>query len=131
MVLDVFIFLIPTLLSIIVYILFKNKKHTYVLSFSYFIVSFLSIFIISLLNTNMIDNFESKNKIKNILINNTNDTNYDREIYSYLTKTTKNQIVNFKFIQTNKNNKQLAIIHYNEKILNGLILLKNNLYVYY
>lgn len=128
---NILIFLLPALLSFIVYMLFKNNKNIYISWSTCFVISFIFIFTLALSNTKSIDTLEIKNEIKNILTEVKNEEECKAKIYSHLNTKTENKIKNLNLIITTKNNKNLAVINYNEPVLNGVILLKNNLYVYY
>lgn len=129
MLFDVFIFLVPILISIIVYILSFYLKHNKIWTYMSFIVSFLFIFSVTLIHTNQNDMLAIKNEIEEILTIDNDDTVLENKVPTTLASKHTNPIIDYSYSKEKKGAEDIIKITYKEKLFNGVILLQNRFYI--
>lgn len=129
MLLDVFIFLVPTSISLLVFILSFKFKYNKLWVHTSFAVSFLFIFYTSLVQSDNIDILTIKNDIENIVSEKHHNESIANILNVELSNRHSNPITDLIYLEEERSGETIIKIYYKEKILNGTVLLQNRFYI--
>lgn len=126
---DIFIFLVPALISAIAYTLSFRFKYNKIWAHVSFTVSFLFIFCITFTQTEYKDILSIKSDIENIVIQHNHEESLENTIADVLLKKHTNPIVDYTYSKERVGADDVIKITYKEKLFNGIILLQNRFYI--
>lgn len=128
MVLDIFIFLVPLVISLFIYFLSFHFKYDKIWGYLTFTISFIFIFTTAYMQSSHIDAFEIKEEVKE-LISNGGYSILETDLPHLLSNKHKNSIVGYTYSKEKQGTQDVVKISYNEELFNGVILLQNKFYI--
>lgn len=128
MVLDIFIFLVPLIISLFIYFLSFHFKYDRIWGYLTFTISFVFIFTTAYMQSSRIDAFEIKEEVKELLSSDGYSI-LETDLPNLLSNKHKNTIVGYTYSKEKQGTQDIVKISYNEELFNGIILLQNKFYI--